>query len=71
MSKEFIVGARDQVTGYYGASCCHTKVDIIATDVLGNSITKTIDVEKSKIFLKFPLSINLDISTVVLTSNIV
>uniref|UniRef100_T1HWQ8 Uncharacterized protein n=1 Tax=Rhodnius prolixus TaxID=13249 RepID=T1HWQ8_RHOPR len=46
LSKEFIVGARDQVTGYYGASCCHTKVDIIATDVLGNSITKTIDVEK-------------------------
>lgn len=46
LSKEFIVGTRDQISGYYSTSCCHTKVDIIATDVLGNTISKTIDIEK-------------------------
>uniref|UniRef100_A0A146KVU9 Uncharacterized protein n=1 Tax=Lygus hesperus TaxID=30085 RepID=A0A146KVU9_LYGHE len=46
LEKEFIVGTKDVVRGIYTSSCCQTKVDITATDTLGNVRIKYIDIEK-------------------------
>lgn len=48
LNKEFIAGSKDEITGYYRASCCQTKVDIIARNTYGNERTVNIDIEKSK-----------------------
>lgn len=48
LNKEFIVGTKETVTGYYRATCCQTKVDIVARDLNGNERTLEIDIERSK-----------------------
>lgn len=45
---EFSIGTKDPVIVYYTATCCFPKVEIIATDLRGNTIKKTIDAEKRK-----------------------
>ncbi|BET02054.1 Hypothetical protein NTJ_14872 [Nesidiocoris tenuis] len=46
LDKEFIVGTKEAIRGYYSSSCCQTKVDISAKDILGNVRVKYIDIEK-------------------------
>ncbi|XP_065224533.1 uncharacterized protein LOC135848535 [Planococcus citri] len=44
-TSEFTVGTRDPVPGRYSASCCETKVDILAMDLKGNVNKVVLDVE--------------------------
>lgn len=43
---DFVAGTRDNVYLHYSASCCDTKVDVIATDLKGNTYKRTINVER-------------------------
>lgn len=45
---EFNIGTKEPVIVYYTATCCLPKVEIIATDLRGNTHKKTIDAEKRK-----------------------
>lgn len=57
---EFSVGTREPVIVYYTATCCFPKVEIIATDLRGNTHKKTIDAEKRK-YHKIKLKSNITI----------
>lgn len=50
---EFSIGTRDPVIVYYTSTCCFPKIEIIATDLRGNTIKKTIDAEKRKCNKKY------------------
>lgn len=43
-NQDFISGTRDPVRAYYSASCCAKRVDIVATDLRGNSVRQSFDV---------------------------
>jgi len=43
---EFSVGTREPVTVYYTATCCFPKFELIATDLRGNTVKKTIDADR-------------------------
>lgn len=41
---DFVSGTREKVIAYYTASCCSKKVEVIATDLRGNTNRQTFDV---------------------------
>uniref|UniRef100_A0A0C9QIX7 PERK1_1 protein n=1 Tax=Fopius arisanus TaxID=64838 RepID=A0A0C9QIX7_9HYME len=42
--REFIAGTKNAVHFLYTSTCCYTKVEVTATDVVGNTHSRTIDV---------------------------
>lgn len=50
LRSEFNIGTRDPIIVYYSATCCFPKLEIIATDLRGNTLKKTINAEKRKWF---------------------
>lgn len=43
---EFSIGTREPVIVYYTATCCFPKFEIIATNLRGSMLKKTINAEK-------------------------
>uniref|UniRef100_A0A2S2R8Z9 Uncharacterized protein n=1 Tax=Sipha flava TaxID=143950 RepID=A0A2S2R8Z9_9HEMI len=46
LRSEFSIGTREPVIVYYSATCCFPKLEIIATDLRGNTLKKIINAEK-------------------------
>lgn len=48
VTSEFVAGTKDAVTAYYTASCCDPKIDILASDLRGNTNRVTLNIEHRK-----------------------